>query len=122
MDPIRNKGTQLLQQVLGTNEGVAEAIEQEIYETHQNKVDENYKESLRTHLFNLKENGLLRQRVISGDITPQTFAQMSTDDMAKPDLRLAEEHLRRRSITDCIFHDHIQPRHRNQDNPDEDRP
>ena len=42
--------------------------------------------------------------------------------MAKPELRIEEEHIRRRSITDSIFHDHIQPRHRSQDNLDEDRP
>ncbi|KAG2220763.1 hypothetical protein INT45_012256, partial [Circinella minor] len=102
--------------------GVAETIEQQIYESHQNKVDEAYKESIRSHLFNLKENNILRQHVVSGVITPSQFAQMSVDDMAKPELRIEEEHIRRRSIIDSIFHDHIQPRHRNQDNPDEDRP
>ncbi|KAI9488466.1 transcription elongation factor S-II [Zychaea mexicana] len=123
MDPVRRKGTQLLQQALGaSSEGVAEAIEHEIYESHESKVDDSYKESLRTHLFNLKQNDPLRQRVLSGDITPADFAQMSTDDMAGPELRMTEQHLRRQSITDSIFHDHIRPRHRNQDNLDEDKP
>ena len=57
-------------------EGVAEAVEQQIYESHQNKVNEAYKESIRSHLFNLKENDILRQRVVSGVITPAQFAQM----------------------------------------------
>ncbi|KAI8149815.1 transcription factor S-II, central domain-containing protein [Fennellomyces sp. T-0311] len=121
MDPVRRKGTELLQQTLG-NSSVAEAIENEIFQSQNAQVNKDYKESLRSHLFNLKQNDPLRQHVLSGSITPAQFAHMSADDMARPDLKFMEDQLRRRSIVDSIFHDHIQPRHRNQDNLDEDKP
>lgn len=41
--------------------------------------------------------------------------------MASPELRLETEQLRRRSIADSMEYDTIQPRHREQDNPDEDK-
>ena len=50
------------------------------------------------------------------------FDLQSADEMASPDLKMMEDQLRRKSIVDSIFHDHMKPRHRDLDNLDEDRP
>lgn len=41
--------------------------------------------------------------------------------MAGPERRLLNEQLRRKSIVDSMGYEDIRPRHRNADNPDEDR-
>ncbi|ORY99159.1 transcription factor S-II, central domain-domain-containing protein [Syncephalastrum racemosum] len=102
---------------------LAESIEAAIYRHHNNQVDEGYKESIRSRVFNLKDSANpLCQNVLSGEIDPDTFASFSADDMARPEFRRNQERLRRKSIIDSMGYEELQPRHRDLDNLDEDRP
>ncbi|KAI9319621.1 transcription factor S-II, central domain-containing protein [Dichotomocladium elegans] len=101
---------------------LAGQIEDAIYKSHDQQTSNDYKASLRSHVFNLKDpKNPLRKRILSGSVTPTTFARMSADDMASPELRLETEQLRRRSIVDSMGIDSMKPRHRAQDNPDEEK-
>ncbi|CDS05468.1 hypothetical protein LRAMOSA07996 [Lichtheimia ramosa] len=149
MDQIRRKSAELLEEALcdspapahatagkyykcvmglTTNTSIDESclmakqIEKEIYVANHNQVNNEYKESIRSHVYNLRDTkNPLRQHVLSGSISPTELAHMTTKDMASPELRLETEQLRRRSIADSMEYDTIQPRHREQDNPDEDK-
>lgn len=60
---------------------IAAAIEEAVHST---KNDAEYKTRMRTIIFNLKDkkNPELRRRVVLGEITPEDFAVMSSEDMA----------------------------------------
>ncbi|KAJ8661335.1 hypothetical protein O0I10_003085 [Lichtheimia ornata] len=133
MDQIRRKSAELLEEALCDSPAPAHAtadeacsmakcIEKEIYAANHNQINNEYKESIRSHIYNLRDTkNPLRQHVLSGSISPAELAHMTTKDMASPELRLETEQLRRRSIADSMEYDTIQPRHREQDNPDEDK-
>lgn len=56
---------------------LAGSIEDELYKVNGEKVSQAYKESVRSHVFNLKDtSNPLRQKVLSGEIVPKEFAVM----------------------------------------------
>ncbi|KAL1927634.1 hypothetical protein VTP01DRAFT_3455 [Rhizomucor pusillus] len=131
MDTIRRKTTELLQEALASGGGetnlndiyaLAELIENEIYKSHHQKVDADYKQSVRSHIFNLKDsNNTIRERVLSGEIEPSAFAVMTAKDMASPERRREDDRLRRNSIIDSMGFDDRHPRVRHPDNLDQDQ-
>lgn len=60
---------------------IAAAVEEVV---HRTKTDAEYKQRMRTIIFNLKDkkNPELRRRVVLGEISPEDFAVMSSEDMA----------------------------------------
>ena len=56
---------------------LAESIESAIYELNDAEINSGYKESIRSHILNLKDQqNPLRQRVLTGEIDPMEFASM----------------------------------------------
>lgn len=69
--------------VLTTNTSIDESclmakqIEKEIYVANHNQVNNEYKESIRSHVYNLRDTkNPLRQHVLSGSISPTELAHM----------------------------------------------
>ncbi|CAO3610867.1 unnamed protein product [Cunninghamella blakesleeana] len=118
-ETIRGKSTDLLKNALDDNEQLAKEIEQAIYDAH-SKVDKDYKESIRSHVFNLKDtsNPYLKSKVMQGTIPPKEFAEMDADAMASLDRRQSNEILRRNSLLDSLNMQHATPRYRDLDDPD----
>ncbi|KAI8364642.1 transcription factor S-II, central domain-containing protein [Radiomyces spectabilis] len=120
---VRQKSSKLLQEALTGGSDIsgesihklAEDIEQFIFEEHSDN-DEHYKESIRSHVFNLKDDkNPLRERVLSGELDPREFAHMDTAAMATNERRRSDEQMRRSSIIDSMGIDDLQPRHRDLD-------
>ncbi|KAI8330879.1 transcription factor S-II, central domain-containing protein [Chlamydoabsidia padenii] len=118
-DTIRQKSTELLRQALSENERLAREIEQAIYDLNPD-VDSDYKNSIRSHVFNLKDpsNPALKEKVMSGTIDPLWFAEMDADAMASLDRRQSNEILRRSSIIDSLDTQQAKPMKRDLDDPD----
>ena len=56
---------------------LAESIESAIYELNDAEINSGYKESIRSHILNLKDRqNPLSQRVLTGEIDPMEFASM----------------------------------------------
>ncbi|KAF7723477.1 hypothetical protein EC973_001988 [Apophysomyces ossiformis] len=123
MDPVRRKSVELLNKSLSSTDQpqdtLAKAIEEEIYRIRGQKVDDDYKALVRSHVFNLKDTkNPLRQKVISGQIDPGSFARMNTNEMATADRRAENEQLRRSSILDSMGIMDLKPRERDLDDPE----
>ncbi|GCC38769.1 transcription elongation factor A N-terminal and central domain-containing protein isoform X2 [Chiloscyllium punctatum] len=69
-------------------QSIANKVEQFIYTLHMNN-DKRYKACIRSRIANLKnpQNPHLRQKILSGEVTPQMFAEMSVMDMASDELK-----------------------------------
>ncbi|XP_048396214.1 ras-related protein Rab-9A isoform X1 [Stegostoma tigrinum] len=67
---------------------IANKVEQYIHTLHMNN-DKRYKTCIRSRIANLKnpKNPHLRQKILSGEVTPQMFAEMSVMDMASEELK-----------------------------------
>ncbi|XP_078088097.1 transcription elongation factor A N-terminal and central domain-containing protein isoform X2 [Mustelus asterias] len=67
---------------------IAKEIEHFIYTLHL-KNDKRYRACIRSKIANLKnpKNPHLRQKILSGEVTPQMFAEMSVMDMASEELK-----------------------------------
>ncbi|XP_067895970.1 transcription elongation factor A N-terminal and central domain-containing protein isoform X2 [Heterodontus francisci] len=96
---IRAKCVELLLQALTGSETadatmvemwqrIAKEVEQCIY-TLNMKNDKRYKACIRSKIANLRnpQNPYLRQKILSGEVTPQMFAEMSVMDMASEELK-----------------------------------
>ncbi|KAK9350777.1 transcription factor S-II, central domain-containing protein [Lipomyces doorenjongii] len=68
-------------------------------------VGHKYRDKFRTILFNLKDikNSLLRQRVLSGEITPDHLVRMAPEEMMNPELQKLAEAVRAESISQSIL-------------------
>lgn len=56
---------------------MAKCIEKEIYAANHNQINNEYKESIRSHVYNLRDTkNPLRQHVLSGSISPSELAHM----------------------------------------------
>ncbi|XP_072370202.1 transcription elongation factor A N-terminal and central domain-containing protein isoform X2 [Scyliorhinus torazame] len=84
---------------------IAKEIEQFIHTLHL-KNDKRYKACIRSKIANLKnpKNPHLRQKILSGEVTPQMFAEMSVMDMANEELKQ-----QRASYTTSGLQDHQLP-------------
>ncbi|KAI9254475.1 transcription elongation factor S-II [Phascolomyces articulosus] len=127
MEPIRQKSQDLLHKALAENnknstskveeddlQPLAESIETAIYELHDAQVNNSYKESIRSHILNLKDQqNPLSQRVLNGEVDPMEFASMDSAEMATADRRKSNEQLRRNSLQASMgYTTDNRPRHR----------
>lgn len=56
---------------------LASNIEQEIFSQHGQEINNDYKEAVRSHVFNLKDSkNNLRSRLLNDELQPSTFAEM----------------------------------------------
>ncbi|KAK9365360.1 transcription factor S-II, central domain-containing protein [Lipomyces kononenkoae] len=84
-------------------------IEYSMYEQLAVKTDKDvghkYRDKFRTILFNLKDakNSVLRQRVLSGEITPDHLVRMAPEEMMNPELQKLAEAVRAESISQSIL-------------------
>ncbi|KAI8142963.1 transcription elongation factor S-II [Fennellomyces sp. T-0311] len=127
MEPIRRKSQDLLHKALletpgqeGDLQPLAESIESAIYELQNGQVNDGYKESIRSHILNLKDKqNPLRQRVLNGEIDPAEFASMDAAEMATADRRKSNEELRRTSLQASMgYNVDNRPRHRDLEGED----
>ncbi|KAK2856962.1 hypothetical protein Q5P01_005697 [Channa striata] len=97
--PVRSKCVQLLCAALRTeapdqNQAaeLARDIEQHIHELHSSS-QLRYKACVRSKVANLRntKNAHLRQGLLSGSLSPDTFARMSAEEMASAELRQLRE-------------------------------
>ncbi|XP_069746066.1 transcription elongation factor A N-terminal and central domain-containing protein isoform X2 [Narcine bancroftii] len=99
LDAVRSKCIELIFQALTDSETVdekmvetlhriAKEIEQSIYTIHLKNIKK-YKACIRSRISNLQnpKNPHLRQKILLGELTPQTFAEMSVMDMASEELK-----------------------------------
>ncbi|CDH55996.1 predicted protein [Lichtheimia corymbifera JMRC:FSU:9682] len=78
---------------------LAKTIEEAIYEQQDCQVDSAYKETIRSHILNLKDSrNPLKDQLLSGQVDPVEFAAMTASEMATADRRRSNEELRRSSL------------------------
>jgi hypothetical protein len=92
-------------------EQIANETEQAIYEKHQQQTNHAYKTDISSRLWNLKNvsNPTLKQQLLTGQITPQQFANMSDEDMSSPEEKSKRQSIRNQTIKDSIGIDQMIP-------------
>ena len=82
---------------------VAKNIESEVFKAEYLAVNDSYRNKLRTFVMNLrnKKNPELRARLISNQITPTKFVNMSPSDMAPETLKKEIEKLNKQNLFDA---------------------
>ncbi|KAH8556439.1 transcription elongation factor S-II [Umbelopsis sp. PMI_123] len=130
---IRSKSVDLLTQALigqdnnnaninDKSSSLANHIEQEIFSQHGQEINNEYKEAVRSHVFNLKDSkNNLRSRLLNDELQPTVFADMASSEMAAPERRRSNEKLRRESLRDSMAINDLQPMHRDLEDPDAGR-
>ena len=110
---VRNRTEELLQAAIQHSnlpelEGIfddaqntVKALEQSIFSLFP-KVGLNFKNKVRTIIWNLKDNLELRTNVLTGVITPKELASMSTEEMASPELRQMREEVAKQGLAERI--------------------
>ncbi|CAO3683825.1 unnamed protein product [Umbelopsis vinacea] len=130
---IRSKSVELLAQALigqdGSDQTISEKcnnlatdIEQQIYSHHGQAINAEYKESIRSHIFNLKDaKNNLRNRLVNDQLEASTFADMEGSDMAAPERRMSNDQLRRNSLRDSMAVNDLHPMERDLEDPERGR-
>ena len=77
------------------------ALEQSIFGLF-SSVGHNYKKKVRTIIWNLKENLELTTDLLTGVITPKKLASMSTEEMARSEVRKMREEAARQGLAERI--------------------
>ncbi|KAK9236293.1 transcription factor S-II, central domain-containing protein [Lipomyces kononenkoae] len=78
---------------------LSSAIEEEIYKSSGANIGGKYKTSMRSHLINLKnKKNDLRERILCGELSPQKFAVMSTEEMSTRERIKEDELLKQRNL------------------------
>ncbi|KAK9372322.1 transcription factor S-II, central domain-containing protein [Lipomyces chichibuensis] len=86
------------------------AIEEEIYKANGANIGPKYKSSMRSHLVNLKnKKNDLRERILSGEVSPQKFAVMSTEEMSTRERIKEDELLKQRNLEAHIISQNSMP-------------
>ncbi|EGV64707.1 transcription elongation factor TFIIS [Yamadazyma tenuis] len=110
-DSTRNASISALYTALAIERGdssqqilsVAKSIEAEVFKDEYSKVADGYRNKLRTFVMNLrnKKNPELRDRILSGQITPGKFVKMSPNEMAPETLKKEIEKLHKQNLFDA---------------------
>ncbi|KAF9374666.1 PHD finger protein 3, partial [Podila verticillata] len=88
---------------------LAAAIEKELYvfsaTPGQTGCGKDYKPKYRSLIFNLKDksNAGLRNRVLSGELSPHDLVRLTPDELANPELQNIAEEVRKKSIHDSVL-------------------
>ncbi|KAK9315431.1 transcription factor S-II, central domain-containing protein [Lipomyces starkeyi] len=86
------------------------AIEEEIYKANGANIGPKYKSSMRSHLVNLKnKKNNLRERILAGEVSPQKFAVMSTEEMSTRERIEEDELLKQRNLEAHILSQNSMP-------------
>lgn len=82
---------------------IATDIEAEVFKAEYATINDNYRNKLRTFTMNLrnKKNPELRDRLLSGAITPGAFIKMSPNEMAPESLKKEIEKLHKQNLFDA---------------------
>lgn len=90
-------------------EVIAMEIEQKLYDLCKNGLE--YRSRVRSHIFNLrsKHNQTLRHLVLKGMITPSTFAEMKSEDMAPEGIRELREEYEKAALVEHVITDEGMP-------------
>ena len=86
LDDVQNIVTALEQSIFGLSSSVAKT----------------YKQKVRTIIWNLKENSELTSNLLTGVITPGELASMSTEEMARSDVRKMREEAAKQGLVERI--------------------
>jgi transcription elongation factor S-II len=80
-------------------EELAKRIENRLFEFHRGTTDK-YKAALRSRVFNLrdKKNHALRENVLTGAVSAEKFATMTTEEMASEEMKKTREAFTKESI------------------------
>jgi hypothetical protein len=62
-----------------------------------------YRARARSNIFNLKQNPELRVKILTGDITPEAFATMSSEEMAPEEMQKLNEELKKEAEKQAIL-------------------
>lgn len=78
---------------------MAQRIEKRLFDFHKGTTDK-YKAALRSRVFNLrdKKNQALRENVLTGAVTAEKFATMTTEEMASDEMKKTREAFAKESI------------------------
>ncbi|KAK9359801.1 transcription factor S-II, central domain-containing protein [Lipomyces starkeyi] len=89
---------------------ISAAIEEEIYKANGANIGPKYKSSMRSHLVNLKnKKNDLRERILDGEVSPQKFAVMSTEEMSTRERIEEDELLKQRNLEAHILSQNSMP-------------
>ena len=105
---LRSKSVEMLVNALRCGEmpggtldpdDLAKRIEKSLHEHHRGTGDK-YKAALRSRVFNLRDmkNQALRENVLTGAVTPEHFAVMTTEEMASEEMKKTREAFTKESI------------------------
>lgn len=109
-DEVRNKCAEMILNALKSRdlpegtldpEDIAISIEKHLFEVHRGTTDK-YKSAVRSRVFNLrdKNNPALRENVLTGVVTAERFATMTSEEMASDEMRRQRESFTKQAIKD----------------------
>jgi transcription elongation factor S-II len=83
---------------------VAREVEAAAFATNDKTLGDGYKSKMSSLFQNLKSksNPTLRQRVLSGEISPKRFATMTLDEMKSDERKAEEERLKEENMNDAM--------------------
>ncbi|KAH6902568.1 transcription factor S-II, central domain-containing protein [Coprinopsis sp. MPI-PUGE-AT-0042] len=100
-DSTRNKCMELIYDALASDSSApvelvqkrASAIEAAVFKNHDDSTNGAYKGKIRSLFVNLKDknNPMLREDIVSGEISPERFAVMSSEEMASDEQKAARK-------------------------------
>lgn len=73
--------------------GLADQVEEQLYLLHKQEAGEAYKGAARVLVANLKRNGDLRARVLSGAVAPERFVRLDAAELATQEQRERNAHI-----------------------------
>ncbi|KAJ2913091.1 hypothetical protein MD484_g7326, partial [Candolleomyces efflorescens] len=107
-DKVRDKCTELIYDSLASDSGApteqilrrAQEVEKAVFKNHGSTVTAEYRNKVRSLFVNLKDknNPELREGVVSGDISPEKLAVMTSEDMASEEQKAATKKIREENL------------------------
>nr|CAG8556033.1 3049_t:CDS:2 [Entrophospora candida] len=103
--------------------GKAYKIESFIFKKCGSSVNETYKDTTRSHIWNLcdKKNPELRQNVIEGLISEEEFAKMNAEEMASQEEKIKNKIILQNALQHSIGIEEMQPIEHDDYDPNEPR-